>query len=57
MKNFNEFLEAKNISQEDYKSKSAEDMAGLYNEYNAKQSENLATLVKEDEEKNAKAIK
>ena len=33
---FNLFLEAKNISQEDFNAKSAEEMAGLYNEFNEK---------------------
>ena len=33
MTKFNLFLEAKNISLEDFNKKSAEEMAGLYNEF------------------------
>lgn len=36
MTKFNLFLEAKNISLEDFNKKSAEEMAGLYNEFNEK---------------------
>ena len=34
MKNFNEFLSSKSVTAEQLKEKSAEDLAGLYNEYN-----------------------
>ena len=36
MTKFQSFLEVKNISQEDFNGKTAEEMAGLYNEYNEK---------------------
>ncbi len=45
MKNFNLFLEAKGISSEDFKGKSAEDMAVLYNEYNEKTRTDLADAI------------
>ena len=51
MKNFNEFLSSKSVTAEQLKEKSAEDLAGLYNEYN----ELKATELKEAIE--AKATK
>jgi len=45
MKNFNSFLEAKGISTEDFKGKTAEDMAVLYNEYNEKTRTDLAAAI------------
>ena len=45
MKNFNEFLAAKEISVEDFAKKEAQDMASLYNEYNEKTSKDLADAV------------
>jgi len=43
-KNFEKFLEAKGISNEDFALKSADEMAGLYNEFNEAQSEALKGL-------------
>ena len=42
---FNLFLEAKNISQEDFNAKSAEEMAGLYNEFNEKTQSELTEAI------------
>ena len=48
MKGFKDFLSAKSISEDQYKEKSAEEMAGLYNEYNEKTREELVAAVKAD---------
>jgi len=45
MKNFNSFLEAKGISTEDYKGKTGEELAVLYNEYNEKTRTDLAAAI------------
>ena len=45
MKKFNSFLEAKGINEEAFKAKSAEEIAGLYNEYNDENHANLEALV------------
>lgn len=45
MTEFNTFLETKNISSEDFKSKSAEEMAGLYNEYNTEVRKSLSEAI------------
>jgi HK97 family phage major capsid protein len=42
---FQSFLEAKNISSEDFNAKSAEEMAGLYNEYNEKAQNELTEAI------------
>jgi len=57
MKKFNLFLESKGISTEQFKEKSAEEIAGLYNEYNEKNAEVLAELVAKGQEDNVEAIK
>jgi HK97 family phage major capsid protein len=57
MKKFNSFLESKSISTEQFKEKSAEEIAGLYNEYNEKNAEVLAGLVAKGQEDNVEAIK
>ena len=57
MKKFNLFLESKSISTEQFKEKSAEEIAGLYNEYNEKNATDLATLVEKGQEDNVEAIK
>ena len=43
--NFKEFLSSKSITEEQFKGKSAEELAGLYNEYNEKRAEDLTALV------------
>ena len=48
MKKFTDFLSAKSISGEQFKEKSADEMADLYNEYNEKTREELADAVKAD---------
>ena len=45
MTKFQSFLEAKNISQEDFNGKTAEEMAGLYNEYNEKAQSDLTEAI------------
>jgi len=57
MSKFNSFLESKSISTEQFKEKSAEEIAGLYNEYNEKNAEVLAGLVAKGQEDNVEAIK
>ena len=57
MNKFNSFLETKGISTEQFKEKSAEEIAGLYNEYNEKNAEILADLVAKGQEDNVEAIK
>ena len=42
---FSEFLEGKSITQEDFAKKDAEEMAGLYNEYNEKKAEALEAAI------------
>jgi len=46
MNKFTDFLSAKSISGDQFKEKSAEEMAGLYNEYNEKTREDLANAIK-----------
>ena len=62
MTKFQSFLEAKNISQEDFNGKTAEEMAGLYNEYNEKAQSDLneaisAKASKEDIQAIEKSLK
>ena len=57
MNKFNSFLESKSISTEQFKEKSAEEIAGLYNEYNEKNATELAALVEKGQEDNVEAIK
>jgi HK97 family phage major capsid protein len=45
MTKFQSFLEVKNISSEEFKAKSAEEMAGLYNEYNEKAQADLNAAI------------
>jgi HK97 family phage major capsid protein len=45
MNKFELFLQTKGITKEQFADKSAEEMAGLYNEFNSKQSEELKSLV------------
>jgi len=45
MTKFQSFLEVKNISQEDFNGKTAEEMAGLYNEYNEKAQSDLTEAI------------
>ena len=45
MNKFEAFLQTKGITKEQFADKSAEEMAGLYNEFNSKQSEELKSLV------------
>lgn len=45
MTKFNLFLEAKNISLEDFNKKSAEEMAGLYNDFNEATQKELETAI------------
>lgn len=44
---FKDFLEEKGISQEQFKEKSAEELAGLYNEYNEKKATELEKAIAE----------
>ena len=55
-KKFEEFLEIKGIKTEALKGKSAEELAGLYNEFNAKQHEALEALVAKADESAKDAI-
>jgi HK97 family phage major capsid protein len=55
-KKFNEFLDSKGITTEDYKVKSAEDMAALYNEYNEKTISAIEELAKKGLEENKQAL-
>lgn len=57
MNKFNLFLTEKGISQDQFKEKSAEDMASLYNEYNEKSANDLKVLVEKGQEDNVEAIK
>ena len=62
MTKFQSFLEVKNISQEDFNGKTAEEMAGLYNEYNEKAQSDLneaisAKASKEDIQAIEKSLK
>ena len=57
MNTFNEFLTTKGISVEQFKEKSAEDMAVLYNEHNDKTREDLAEAVKADATELVTALK
>lgn len=45
MKKFNEFLASKGITTEQFAAKSAEEMAGLYNEFNAEQQKALEGMI------------
>ena len=45
MTKFQSFLEVKNISQEEFNKKTAEEMAGLYNEYNEKAQSDLTEAI------------
>ena len=57
MNKFNLFLTEKGISPEQFKEKSAEDMASLYNSYNEKSANDLKVLVEKGQEDNVEAIK
>jgi HK97 family phage major capsid protein len=53
MNKFELFLQTKGITQEVFATKSAEDMAGLYNEFNANVSKEIETLVSTKADKEA----
>tara|TARA_R110002012_G_scaffold319259_1_gene539227 strand:- start:423 stop:1700 length:1278 start_codon:yes stop_codon:yes gene_type:complete len=57
MSKFNSFLTEKGISTEQFKEKSAEEMAGLYNEYNEKNATKIKELVEKGQEASVEAIK
>ena len=57
MSKFNSFLTEKGISTEQFKEKSAEEMAGLYNEYNEKNATKIKELVEKGQSDNLDAIK
>jgi HK97 family phage major capsid protein len=57
MNKFNLFLTEKGISPEQFKEKSAEEMASLYNAYNEKSANDLKVLVEKGQEDNVEAIK
>ena len=57
MSKFNSFLTEKGISTEQFKEKSAEEMAGLYNEYNEKNATKIKELVEKGQSDSLDAIK
>jgi len=57
MNKFESFLTEKGINKEQFTAKSAEEMAGLYNEYNEKNATLLTELVEKGKEDNAEVIK
>ena len=57
MNKFESFLTEKGINKEQFTAKSAEEMAGLYNEYNEKNATLLTELVEKGQEDNAEVIK
>jgi len=57
MNKFESFLNEKGINKEQFSAKSAEEMAGLYNEYNEKNATLLTELVEKGKEENVEAIK
>ncbi len=57
MNKFESFLTEKGINKEQFTAKSAEEMAGLYNEYNEKNAILLTELVEKGQEDNAEVIK
>ena len=57
MNKFENFLTEKGINKEQFTAKSAEEMAGLYNEYNEKNATLLTELVEKGQEDNAEVIK
>tara|TARA_R110001632_G_scaffold47852_1_gene120991 strand:- start:1557 stop:2837 length:1281 start_codon:yes stop_codon:yes gene_type:complete len=57
MNKFKSFLTEKGINDEQFKVKTAEEMAGLYNEYNEKNANLLKELVAKGQEDNVEAIK
>ena len=57
MSKFNSFLTEKGISTEQFKEKSVEEMASLYNEYNEKNATKIKDLVEKGQEANVEAIK
>ena len=57
MNKFESFLTEKGINKEQFTAKSAEEMAGLYNEYNEKNATVLAELVEKGKEDMASEIK
>lgn len=57
MKNFNEFLVSKGISKEQFATKTAEEHAALYIEYNSKKQAELEALVAKGKEENVEEIK
>ena len=54
---FGKFLESKSVTAEDFKGKSAEEKAGLYNEFMASQIDAVNQLAEKGAEANAEAIK
>ena len=56
MNKFESFLTEKGINKEQFTAKSAEEMAGLYNEYNEKNATLLTELVEKGQEDNAEVI-
>jgi len=56
MNKFESFLNEKGINKEQFSAKSAEEMAGLYNEYNEKNATLLKQLVEKGQEDNVEAI-
>jgi HK97 family phage major capsid protein len=57
MNKFENFLTEKGINKEQFTAKSAEEMAGLYNEYNEKNATLLTELIEKGKEDNAEVIK
>ena len=57
MNKFKVFLTEKGINPEQFKEKSAEEMASLYNAYNEKSANDLKELVEKGQEDNVEAIK
>lgn len=57
MNKFNSFLTEKGITTEQFKEKTAEDLASLYNEYNEKNANDLTYLIAKGQEDNVEAIK
>ena len=57
MNKFNSFLTEKGISTEQFKEKTAEDIASLYNEYNEKNATLLNELIAKGQEDNIESIK
>ena len=56
MNKFEKFLDSKGITAEQFKTKEAEEMAALYNEYNEKTSSDITALVEKAAKDNSEAI-